>query len=186
MWVALAIALGLTVAAPATAATSRPAIADCTSGQSGAYPPGRATIGLSRTVVTAGSTVQVTASGFAQQGQQDAGGTVTLTFCSTPVSVGTATIRPDGTIVMTIRIPSAATPGQHLVQAQGPNGSGGTTTISTGLTVVSPASSTSASTSLPFTGLNLIPVIVTALALLALGAALVGIARQRLASRHIG
>jgi hypothetical protein len=166
----------LGVSAPAHAARS---LTDCQpAGTSGAYPPASASIGLTRTVLTAGSSDTVFATGFAKAGQPGAGGTVQLTFCSTPTSIGTATIAADGTISQAVSIPTDAVDGQHVIQAVGPNGEGGTTIVSTDLTVVSPVTNTSSS--LPFTGFDIVPVVLSGVLLIVVGGSLVLVTRRRM------
>jgi hexosaminidase len=166
----LTLGLGSFFAASAQASGARPALADCTTTATGEYPPSSATIGLQTSEDSPGEANIVSASGF-----EPDGGQVQLTFCSTPVSLGTATINADGDISQAVTIPSDAALG---------NSDGGTLRISIDLTVVAPAGTTTSSNgSLPFTGLDLIPLIVSALTLIAVGTGLVLVGRDRLRNR---
>jgi hexosaminidase len=175
----LTLGLGSFFAASAQASGARPALADCTTTATGEYPPSSATIGLQTSEDSPGEANIVSASGF-----EPDGGQVQLTFCSTPVSLGTATINADGDISQAVTIPSDAALGRHMIMASGPNSDGGTLRISIDLTVVAPAGTTTSSNgSLPFTGLDLIPLIVSALTLIAVGTGLVLVGRDRLRNR---
>jgi hypothetical protein len=176
----LTLGLGGLFAASAHASSARPSLADCTTSATGEYPPSSATIGLQTSEDTPGEANVVTASGF-----EPNGGQVQLTFCSAPVSLGTATINADGDIDQAVTIPSDAVLGHHMIMASGPNADGGTLRISIDLTLVAPAgTSSSSSGSLPFTGLDLIPLIISALALIAVGSGLVLVGRDRLRNRN--
>jgi hypothetical protein len=175
----LALGLGGLFATAAHAAAARPELQDCTTTATGEYPPSSATIGLQTSQDVPGETNFVSASGFKPDG-----GSVQLTFCSTPVSLGTATINAQGDIYERVTIPSGAALGHHMIMVSGPNTAGGTLRISIDLTIVAPASTTTSSSgSLPFTGFNLVPLIIAALALIGVGSGLVVVGRDRLHHR---
>jgi titin len=170
--------------APVGAAPHVAALSDCQSSPStGSYPPGSAQIGLQTSQEYPGQTNTVGGSGFATAGEPGAYGTVTLQICSTPESLGTVTLTANGTFSKAVTIPSSLAAGQHTVQATGPNGLGGTMILTTRLTLVSRTGATDVvtptSSSLPFTGFDLIPVFAAALLLIVLGIALVVVARNR-------
>lgn len=173
------------VALPAAGATTSTTLQPCQTQNSGAYPPGSGQIGLQTSSEQAGQSNVVAGSGFAKSGQTGALGTVALQICSNPESLGTATLAGDGTFSQQVTIPADITPGQHVVQAQGPNGQGGTLTLLTRLTITAPASTGSGSgagggnTSLPFTGFDLVPLVLAAVLLLVTGGSLVVVTRER-------
>src|SRR5512138_2371710 len=73
------------------------------------YPPGQFGVFVSDTTVVPGQTITISAGIFAS------GSTVTFTFFSQPVTLGTATADADGVATIEATIPSDATPGTHTI-----------------------------------------------------------------------
>lgn len=147
-------------------------------GATGAYPPSAASILVSPTVVAAGGTVVVTVSGFASTGNAD------FVLCSDPVSLGSTPLAANGTARARVTIPRSTTPGQHILQASGPNGQGGETVVSTTLTVTSltngaPVTGTTGGGGLAFTGTEIAGMSLVGILLFAGGAVLVIATRRR-------
>jgi hypothetical protein len=194
----VAVVAGSVLAAlPARAANApaAPASRCGTTNPQNAYPPSSAQVGLSTTVYVRGGKGVLTGRGYAPSGTPGAGGTVTLTLCSSPLSLGTTRLRADGSFSTTITIPDNAALGQHHVYASGPDGKGGTLVLATRLTVTasltdrgsgvggSGIGSTSTGSSqgglLPFTGTQLAALLLAGAVALLLGTALVRAGRRR-------
>jgi hypothetical protein len=180
----LVVAAALPAAAATASTGARHDLSDCQNpGVTGAYPPATASITETRTEVIAGQSDTVTATGFAKAGQPGAGGTVTFILCSKPVTLGSEIIDAGGVVSRALTIPASTPAGLHIIQASGPNGRGGTTIESTYLTVLAATTTGTSSGALPFTGLDLIPLILAALALLVVGGALLVIGGNYLRRR---
>lgn len=82
--------------------------------------------------VQRGDTVEVSGTGFAP------GSVVTLTFHSTPASLGSAVVALNGTFSKIVTIPDGAAPGQHHFLATGKAPSGATAQLSTAVMVLVP------------------------------------------------
>lgn len=118
------------------------------------------------------------------------GSTVQLTLNGT-VSVGTTVADPNGCITITIKVlndkPQLVVDGTqangicgtNMVVATGPGASGGTFSQSDSVTVNCAAQPTSSSSGLPFTGANVLKLVVAAAVLIMMGALLVIADRRR-------
>ncbi len=148
------------------------------------YPPsGGCSLGLSSSVVPAGGSVTVSATGSSCYAP---GTPVTLTFTSDPVSLGTVNANANGQFSTTVTIPSNATAGTHTITASGASASGGTLVLSASVTVTraGAAAAPGAAGRLAFTGsTDTAPLLWIALVSLVVGAALVVGARRRLTTR---
>ncbi len=147
------------------------------------YPPsGGCSLALSSSVVPAGGTVVVSTTGSPCYAP---GASVTLTFTSDPVNLGTVTANGAGQFSTTVTIPSNATAGTHTITSSGPGASGGTLVLSASLTVTGArAAAAGAPGQLAFTGsTDTAPLLWIALVALVLGAALVVGARRRMTTR---
>jgi hypothetical protein len=138
---------------------------------SAAYPPAAPSVGVSDSTVTAGASVTVT--GDRWQG----GSTVTLSFHSTVVRLGSVTTRPDGSFSTSVTIPSNASAGTHAIVASGTASNGRARTVSTAVTVLGDVVTAPGSTA--FTGAHLDVWMATALLLFLAGAGLILIGRRR-------
>jgi hypothetical protein len=152
------------------------------------YPPAPScSLGLSSSTVPAGGTVVVSTTGGPCYAP---GSSVSLTFTSDPVSLGTVTANGAGQFSTTVTIPSNATAGTHTITASGPGASGGTLTISASLTVTrAGAAAAGAPGRLAFTGsTDTAPLLWISLVALVSGAAMVVGARRRstMRSREVG
>jgi hypothetical protein len=72
-----------------------------------------ASVTVSDSTVSAGSTITATLRGF------DPGGTVTLELHSQPVALGSVIAGPDGRAILTVTIPNHTEPGWHFLSASG-------------------------------------------------------------------
>jgi hypothetical protein len=154
----------------ASALSATPAVAQ-------QYPPEPNLVMLSDTNVVSGQSVTITAGSFLE------GATVSFTFESDPVALGTATAESDGVATLTALIPTNASPGQHTITASG-DSVNGPLVVSATLTVSAdgteaPAAANAAE--LPPTGVGDATTIaaVGAVIVLTLGAVLVLVARRR-------
>ena len=78
-------------------------------------PQTRAALALSKAQGVAGSPFVITGTGY------HLGETVTLQFHSTPTTLGTATVKADGSFSLSTAVPGSATPGAHTVTATAPS-----------------------------------------------------------------
>jgi LPXTG-motif cell wall-anchored protein len=166
MLAALAVTAALTLGAAAAGAQ---------------YPPPPNFCTVSDTTPTPGQSITLTC------GTYVAGSTVTFTFFSAPVTLGSATADANGVVTATVTIPADATLGEHTITATGPAAAGGTLTNSVGITVVG-AGQAGAGTFVPgtFTGAlprtgndSSLPLARAGALLLAVGGVLVLAARRR-------
>ena len=141
------------------------------------YPPAENLLTLSDTTLVGGQPVTITAGSFLE------GATVSFSFASDPVTLGSATANADGRATLTASIPGNASPGQHTITASG-DSVDGPLLVSSTVTVSGGAADTPATTSaaeLPPTGVGdatSMAAIVAVIAL-ALGGALLFIVRRR-------
>jgi hypothetical protein len=138
---------------------------------------------------TLGATVTISGSGY------KAGSTVVLTFYSTPVSAGSATVSSGGTFSATVTVPAGVGTGSHTLLATGLDASGNVKFTAKAVTVAaaaatSPATSTTGSSTtaasgaaLPITGVNMPRLLVAAFTLFTLGLFVVAATDERLARR---
>lgn len=149
------------------------------------YPPPANFCTISDTTPTPGQTVTISC------GTYLAGATVTFTFLSTPVVLGTVTADANGVATLTTAIPSDATLGDHTITVTGESAAGPLTqTIP--LTVVSAGAGAGAggvatgAGGLPRTGTDSsLPLARTAALLIAVGGVLVLAARRRRAEADV-
>jgi LPXTG-motif cell wall-anchored protein len=133
------------------------------------YPPGANSITLSSTSAAPGADVTVTAKTFA------AGATVTFTFNSTPIALGTSVADANGVATKTFKVPAGVAAGTHHVEASGLGTNGQILTQSAAITVTGGTSAT-----VPKTGANsTLPMAEMGVGALALGGLLVLVARRR-------
>ncbi len=151
------------------------------------YPPsGGCSLALSSSVVPAGGTVTVSTAGSPCYAP---GATVTLTFASDPVTLGTVTANANGQFSATATIPSNASAGTHTITASGTGANGSTLVLSASLTVTGGAAAAGARGPLAFTGsTDTAPLLWISLVALVSGAAMVVGARRRstMRSREVG
>lgn len=147
------------------------------------YPPGPFGVFVSDTTVFPGQTITITAGVFAP------GSTVTDTFFSQPVELGTATANADGVATLEGTIPLNATPGTHTITASGVAADGSPLEVSTTVTVLddddgveAPGGAGAAGGGLPITGSESLPIARIGAALLAVGGGLLFITRRRRAA----
>jgi LPXTG-motif cell wall-anchored protein len=100
------------------------------------------TLAVNDSSVTPGQPVTVSAKVF------EPGSTVTFTFFSAPVVVGTAVADAAGVATLTFDVPSTATAGTHTIEASGTGADGLPLTVTTTITVAGAA----AGGDLPTTG----------------------------------
>jgi hypothetical protein len=137
------------------------------------YPPADDTVTVSDTTVEPGQPVTLSARVF------QSGSTVTFTFFSAPVVLGTATANSSGVATLTATIPSNATPGTHRIEATGTGADGQPLTVVINITVLGAAGS-----GLPTTGSgSTAPLTQLAAAALAGGGLLVLLANRRRGAR---
>jgi hypothetical protein len=89
-------------------------------------------LGLTARSVHPADLVTVSGSGFAPRS------TVTITFHSTPIIVGSVVTDDHGNFTVTVSVPSSALAGPHHFEAVGPAPSGGTTTLLALVSVTTP------------------------------------------------
>jgi LPXTG-motif cell wall-anchored protein len=154
-------------------------------GLSSAYPPPVVGLQLSTSVVVPGQTIGVTGEGWA------AGSTVTLTFFSDPVTLGTTVPNASGDFSSSVTIPANAALGTHTVQATGASLANPAVplTLTASLTVVAstaaPAAAAPApSHPLPLTGWDTRGPLLGGLALLIIGTGAVLLSRNRRHRSH--
>lgn len=125
-----------------------------TTGATGTGQVGSPTIQADQHKVERGDSVQLTGAGFAP------GSIVIITFHSTPTSLGSALVGLNGTFSKVVTIPAGAAAGQHHFVASGTTTTGGSTNLSTAVTVFVPGGKrTPTITTLALVGLAiLIPV----------------------------
>jgi hypothetical protein len=136
-----------------------------------AYPPDAPSVGVSDATVRPGDSITVT-------GERWEGGTsVSLSFHSAVVSLGSVTTASDGSFSTSVTIPSSATPGTHQIVAGGIASSGRSATARTDITVLGGVVTAPGSTA--FTGAHLDVWMVAALLLFVLGLGLLVASRRR-------
>jgi LPXTG-motif cell wall-anchored protein len=173
--VGLALGLALATSAPAGAQED-----------DDGYPPSVFFLTLSDTTVVPGQTI--TASGAMTPGSTS----ITFTFLSQPVSLGSTTPNADGTFSTSVTIPSDATLGSHTITATDSAGvsvSAGVEVVAAGdeaadedegVTVTAPG----AAGALPRTGDDSLPLLRVGAVLLAAGGLLVFLTRRQRGERE--
>lgn len=147
--------------------------ATCTGG----YPAGTCSTALSASVVGPGGTLS-----FQTQAIFDPGETVNAVIHSTPVAVGSFTANSKGAVAGTVTVPADLPAGAHELILTGAT-SGVTST--TPFTVAAPVAATITtgtappSSSLPFTGAVVLPLVGAAAGLLIAGSVLLLVIRRR-------
>jgi 5'-nucleotidase len=140
------------------------------------YPPAVNRLTCSDTTPTPGQAISCEGRTFA------AGGTVTVTLNSEPVTLGSATADAAGVMALQATIPTDTPLGAHTLVATGPAPNGQTLTLSLAIRVV-PAQAGGAGTGgghLPDTGSgSSIPLAKIGLGLLALGGVIYAVASRR-------
>jgi len=131
-----------------------------------AYPPDAPAIGTSSSSIQNGGSTTVMGTGW------QAGTTVALTIASTPQSIGTASVRSDGTFSQDVSIPCLDA-GTHTISGSGTGASGAANTASTTVTVTGTCGDPAGGGTLPHTGSNAAGVVTLASGLMLLGAVLV-------------
>jgi hypothetical protein len=134
------------------------------------YPPDAVSVGVSDSTVTPGEAITVTGDRW------KAGGTIHLEFHSTPVQLGTAKARADGTFSATVTIPSTATAGTHTILAAGIGADGAQHTARTTIEVLGVVT---AGGSTAFTGAAVRVWMFLAISLFGVGLGLVLVSRRR-------
>ncbi|GAA2049571.1 hypothetical protein GCM10009839_64460 [Catenulispora yoronensis] len=129
---------------------------------SGSLIPLSATTGL-----TPGGGLPIEGLGFAP------GASVALTFFSTPQSLGSVTADATGEFKLTVKIPVAAAPGTHTIQAVGPAAAGGTLDLSLTITI---------GNALPRTGTDIETPLGIGIGAVAAGGLALAVARRRTAA----
>jgi LPXTG-motif cell wall-anchored protein len=138
------------------------------------YPPAGDTVTVSDTTVEPGEPITVNAQVYQPSS------TVTFTFFSEPVMLGTDTANGSGVASLTATIPANATPGTHRIDATGTGADGQPLTVSVNVTVLG----ATAGSNLPTTGSgSTAPLTQMAVAALAGGGLLVLLANRRRAER---
>jgi hypothetical protein len=122
---------------------------------------------------TPGAQVTTSGSGYLP------GSLVTIAVSSTPINLGTAVVRPDGTFSATVALPSNLPVGSHTLLASGIAPGGTELYVSKSLTVSAATPATAASATLPITGRNVSWLVLSAFALLVLGAAAIAVTDGR-------
>lgn len=140
--------------------------------QAASYPPTQGAATTSSTVVTPGQPLTVSGGGFA------ANTSVSVDLHSTVVHLATVTSNSSGVATATVTIPSSTPAGAHTITMTGLSPTGGTQIDSVAITVVAPAAATTTST-LPFTGAEILQYGLLALALVLAGVALLVVTRRR-------
>jgi LPXTG-motif cell wall-anchored protein len=135
---------------------------------SAAYPPDAPSIGTSSSSIQNGGSTTVMGTGW------QAGTTVALTIASTPQSIGTASVRSDGTFSQSVSIPCLDA-GTHTISGSGTGASGAANTASTTVAVTGTCGdpANGGTGTLPHTGSNSAGVVTLASGLMLLGAVLV-------------
>jgi LPXTG-motif cell wall-anchored protein len=132
-----------------------------------AYPPNAPSIGTSSSSVQNAGSTTVMGTGW------QAGTTVALTIASTPQSIGTASVRSDGTFSQDVTIP-CLNDGTHTISGSGTDAAGAANTASTTITVTGTCGDPAGGGgTLPHTGSNAAGVVTLASGLILLGAVLV-------------
>lgn len=142
--------------------------------QAASYPPTQGAATTSSTVVTPGQSLTVSGGGFAPNTS------VSVDFNS--MHLATVTSNSSGVATATVMIPSSTPPGSYTITLTGLSVTGATHVDSVAITVVAPAAATTTST-LPFTGAEILQYGLLALALVLAGVALLVVTRRR---RHSG
>jgi LPXTG-motif cell wall-anchored protein len=149
-----------------------------TMAQAQQYPPSAPGCSLSVTIGPAGTTTVVTCT----PGSFAGGVTVTVTFTSAPVQIGSGTSAADGSFTKSVTVPSDATPGAHTITASGTGPTGAAASYPMAFTVTTPIAENEPVNGqpLPRTGSSsTIPWTRAGVALLLVGGALVFIGRRR-------
>ena len=165
----LVLVLGILVAlAPATSAQQCPTTAP--------YPPVTGTLTVSETVVEPGDTITVSGSGYAPNSS------VTVTMeregGGTPTPLGTFTTNSSGSFSGDVEIPETTAVGRYVMRASGSDGQciGVARVLSAGFTVRAAAAAAAVG---PRTGTDVLPWLILAVAVIAVGGALVLVGRRR-------
>jgi hypothetical protein len=137
------------------------------------YPPDTVSVGVSDSTVTPGQRITVTGDRW------QAGARIDLGFHSTPVHLGSATARADGSFSAGVSIPSNATAGTHSILATGIGADGVRHTASTTIQVLAVVS---AGGSTAFTGAEVQLWMFLAVSLFGLGLGLILVSRRRRAN----
>jgi LPXTG-motif cell wall-anchored protein len=141
------------------------------------YPPEPCIVTVSDSTVEPGQTIDITAGVFSP------GTEITVTMTSDSVVLGTATVGESGTAALSAVVPAGVAAGEHTIAVNGVGCAAVTVSITAApATTVTPAGAaprSSASGDLPRTGGDTFPVARVGGALVAFGAGLVLLARQR-------
>jgi LPXTG-motif cell wall-anchored protein len=140
------------------------------------YPPEPCIVTVSDSTVEPGQTIDITAGVFSP------GTEITVTMTPDSVVLGTATVGESGTAALSAVVPATVAAGEHTIAVNGVGCAAVTVSITAApATTVAPAgaASPSASGDLPRTGGDTFPVARVGGALVAFGAGLVLLARQR-------
>ena len=165
----LVLVLGAFMAlAPGAAAQTCPTTAP--------YPPVTGTLTLSQTVVEPGDTIQVSGSGFAPNSSVSV--TMEKEGGGTPVVVGAFTTNGTGSFSGEVTIPDTTAVGRYVLKASGTDGQcvGVARVLSAGFTVRAAAAAGAIG---PRTGADVLPWLLVAISVIAVGGALVLIGRRR-------
>jgi LPXTG-motif cell wall-anchored protein len=135
-----------------------------------AYPPDVPSVATTSSTVPNGGSTTVTGAGW------QPGATLALTIASTPQSLGTVMVQPDGTFSTGVTIP-CLDPGTHTITASGTGSSGTAATASTMITVSGACDPNSVS--LPRTGSDAASLVTLAAGLALLGAVLLIVMNRR-------
>lgn len=146
------------------------------------YPPATSFCTVSSTTVSPGQSISISCGGYL------GGATVTFTFFSAPVDLGSATADGSGVVTADVTIPQSAAAGEHAITAVGESATG-TLTNSVTLTVAGAGAGDAgagAAGDLPRTGDDTsIPLARLAVVLVAAGGALLFFTRRRRASQAV-
>lgn len=141
------------------------------------YPPQPCIVTVSDSTVEPGQTIDITAGEFSP------GTEITVTLTPDSAVLGTATVGESGTAVLSAVVPAGVTAGEHTIAVNGVGCAAVTVSITAGpATTAAPAEAAprpSPSGALPRTGGDTFPVARVGGALVAFGAGLVLLARQR-------
>lgn len=134
------------------------------------YPLNTPTVGVSDSTVLPGQEITVSGDRWFP------GSTVSLSFQSTPVRIGTATVRADGSFSTRVTIPADATPGDHQIVARGRNRHGDPRTVATDVTILGTVGAGGGSA---FTGANVQTWMLLSVGLGLVGGILIVVTRRR-------
>ena len=140
------------------------------------YPPKPCIVTVSDSTVEPGQTIDITAGEFSP------GTEITVTLTPDSVVLGTATVGESGTAVLSAVVPAGVAAGEHTIAVNGVGCAAVTVSITAAPASTAPAAAAprpSPSGALPRTGGDPFPVARVGGALVAFGAGLVLLARQR-------